>query len=174
MVLRTPHALDSACSELRDLRASAFYPGFGAYPPPMHFSMVDRVLERSDDAIVTLKHVSAAEEYLQDHFPTFPVLPGVMMLESMVQAGRELLDPGGGANPPIVLGRVRALKYGRFVKPGDSLRVSVQVSKRLEDGSVELKGEARVVSPEAAGGEDPAIACSGKLTMRAARVEMPA
>ena len=56
----------------------------------MHFCLVDRILERSDDRIVTIKLVSNAEEYLRDHFPGFPVLPGVMMLEAMVQAGRAL------------------------------------------------------------------------------------
>lgn len=144
----------------------------------MHFSLVDRVIERSDDEIVTIKHVSAAEEYLQDHFPTFPVLPGVMMLECMVQAARELLDPEGRAERPIVLGRARALKYGRFVKPGDTLRVRVSVQKRAEDGSVELKGEARVLVGGGAGiegvegeSDELPVACSGRLTMRQARLE---
>ena len=91
----------------------------------MHFSLVDAVLERGADRIVTIKHVSSAEEYLQDHFPGYPVLPGVMMLEAMVQAARELEDPEGRANPPLVLGSVRGLKYGRFVPPGSTLRVEV-------------------------------------------------
>src|SRR5438477_3072826 len=101
----------------------------------MHFDLVDRVLEISADRIVTIKHVSAAEEYLQDHFATFPVLPGVLMLEAMVQAGRKLVEtsvPGGAAGLPLVLGRVRALKYGRFVKPGASLRVEVTLEKEVE------------------------------------------
>ncbi|MFN9973837.1 MAG: hypothetical protein ACK58T_28485 [Phycisphaerae bacterium] len=46
----------------------------------MHFSLVDRVIEQSADRIVTLKHVSSAEEYLQYHFPSYPVLPGDMMI----------------------------------------------------------------------------------------------
>jgi len=58
----------------------------------MHFDLVDRVLELAPDRIVTLKQVSAAEEYLQDHFPSFPVLPGVMMLEALVQAARRLAE----------------------------------------------------------------------------------
>ncbi|MEQ8770894.1 MAG: hypothetical protein RIB60_10360 [Phycisphaerales bacterium] len=135
----------------------------------MHFCLVDRVLERTDDSIVTIKLVSGAEEYLQDHFPTFPVLPGVFMLEAMVQAARELLDPGGEADVPMVLGRVRALKYGTFIKPGDTLRASVSVVTRLDDGSVELKGEARRVAPDAEPGAEHPIACSGKLTMRPVR-----
>ncbi len=137
----------------------------------MHFCLVDRVLERTDDSIVTIKLVSGAEEYLQDHFPTFPVLPGVFMLEAMVQAARELLDPGGAGDVPLVLGRVRALKYGTFIKPGDTLRASVSVQKRLDDGTVELKGEARRVSPDADPASEHPIACSGKLTMRPVRVE---
>ena len=48
----------------------------------MHFTLIDRVLERTDDRLVAIKLVSAAEEYLQDHFPTFPVLPGVLMIEA--------------------------------------------------------------------------------------------
>src|ERR1044071_7456456 len=109
----------------------------------MHFDLVDRVIEQSAERIVTLKQVSMAEEYLQDHFATFPVLPGVMMLEAMVQAGRRL----AGGEGPLGLGKGRALKYGRFVKRGAALRVVVTLHKRLEGGEVEFKGEATVAEP---------------------------
>lgn len=133
----------------------------------MHFDLVDRVLERSESRIVTLKHVSSAEEYLQDHFPTFPVLPGVLMLEAMVQAGRRLCDtPGTPA--PLVLGQARALKYGRFVKPGDTLRVEVQRLKNTDDGTFDLRGEVTVLDPSAPKGGPgaPATACSGRFVLR--------
>src|SRR5262249_58553760 len=87
---------------------------------PMHFDLVDRVLEQSPDRIVTLKHVSAAEEYLQDHFPTFPVLPGVMMLEAMVQAGRRMLEKRAGK--PLGLRKGRALQDRRVRQPGGNPR----------------------------------------------------
>jgi 3-hydroxyacyl-[acyl-carrier-protein] dehydratase len=141
----------------------------------MHFDLVDRVLELSENRIVTLKQVSAAEEYLQDHFPTFPVLPGVMMIEAMVQAARRLaesrpeFDPSG---PPLVLGRARALKYGRFVKPGASLRCEVSLGKPPEAGTWEFKAEAVVLEPGIAG--EPPVAVSGRLTLRSARVNAPA
>ena len=63
----------------------------------MRFDLIDSVLEQSDEHIVALKQVSLAEEYLADHFPTFPVLPGVMMVELMVQAARRMLAPRGDA-----------------------------------------------------------------------------
>jgi 3-hydroxyacyl-[acyl-carrier-protein] dehydratase len=144
----------------------------------MHFNLVDRVLEQSADRIVTIKQVSAAEEYLGDHFPGFPVLPGVMMLEAMVQAGRRLAE-GSGQPPRLVLGQVRALKYGRFVRPGEVLRVEVTLAKTLDGGGVECKGEGRVVrvgpvgGAAAAGGEaaDEPVAVSGRFTLRPVRVE---
>lgn len=131
----------------------------------MHFSLVDRVVELSDDRAVTIKLVSSAEEYLQDHFPTFPVLPGVMMLEAMVQASRVLL--ARRTQDRLVLGGVRALKYARFVRPGDTLRVEVTIGKPLEGGEFDVRAEGRVLSPGQAG--EPPMAVSGRLTLRPVR-----
>jgi 3-hydroxyacyl-[acyl-carrier-protein] dehydratase len=135
----------------------------------MHFDLVDRVLELGPERIVTLKQVSAAEEYLQDHFATFPVLPGVMMLEAMVQAGRRLVESShadAAEGLPLVLGKVRALKYGRFVKPGAALRVEVTLGKR-ENGEFDLRGEGTVIEP---GGVEGGTAVSGRFSLRRVRV----
>ena len=75
--------------------------------------------------------VTSAEEYLADHFPGFPVLPGVLMLEAMVQAGRLLVQrqtPGAEAGP-LVLSQVRNVRYGQMVRPGQCLRVEVTLRK---------------------------------------------
>ncbi|MGE3107920.1 MAG: 3-hydroxyacyl-ACP dehydratase FabZ family protein [Phycisphaerales bacterium] len=153
----------------------------------MHFSLVDAVIERSAPdprnglatRLVTIKHVSNAEEYLLDHFPGFAVLPGVMMIESAVQAARLLLEPHAAMSRSaerLVLGGVRALKYGRFVRPGDSLRVDVMLSKALADGAYEVKVEGHAVRSWEAGcsagtAPDGPAAIAGRLVMRPIRME---
>lgn len=137
------------------------------YGRSMHYCLVDRVLERSHDRIVAIKQVSLAEEYLQDHFADFPVLPGVMMLECMVQAARQLCDT---SPQRLVLGGVRALKYGRFVRSGEALRVEVSRGKAGDNGSIEFKGEGRVVRPGAAFDDAAPVAVSGKFTLRPVRL----
>ena len=72
----------------------------------MRFRLVDHVIEQAPDRVRTIKHVSAAEEYLADHFPTFPVLPGVMMLEALVESARLLL--ASRSSHRLVLAEVRA------------------------------------------------------------------
>jgi 3-hydroxyacyl-[acyl-carrier-protein] dehydratase len=107
----------------------------------MRFDLIDQELERSSERIVALKNVTSAEEYLADHFPGFAVLPGVMMLETLVQAGRRLLaahdtDP----QRPLVLGQVRNLRYGNMVRPGQALKVEVTLRGKADDGSFDLQG----------------------------------
>lgn len=136
----------------------------------MHFNLIDAVVEQSADRIVTVKQVSRAEEYLQDHFPDFPVLPGVMMIESIVHAARRMLQPRCPGQR-LVLGGVRALKYGSFVKPGDTLRVEVSLNKDLGEGSYEVKAEGTTLRPWAT--DSPAgdrVAVSGRLVLRPVRL----
>jgi 3-hydroxyacyl-[acyl-carrier-protein] dehydratase len=132
----------------------------------MHFTLIDRVLQRSDDQLIAIKHVSNAEEYLQDHFPGFPVLPGVMMLEAMTQAARSLIDPENDAVSPWVLCQAKALKYGAFVRPGSTIRITIDRHKDNDDGSVDFKGDVRLMDPDADPDIELPVACSGRITLR--------
>lgn len=145
--------------------------------PSMHFSLIDQVLEVTATRIVAVKNVTMAEEYLGDHFPGFPVLPGVLMVETLVQAARLLLDEAFPDRERHVLGGVKALRYGNFVSPGESLRVEVVLEKQLPDGSLQFKGTGRVVRPAGAGAADASAdadtAISGRFTMRPVRTHLP-
>jgi len=133
----------------------------------MHFDLIDAIIEQTDSRIITLKHVTMGEEYLQDHFPAFPVLPGVMMLEAMVHAARKCIEhePGG----PFVLGKVRALKYGAFMPPGSTLRVEVNLAGKA-DGNYDFKGEAKKVGSSPGDGTPDLTAVSGRFSLRPVRV----
>jgi len=131
----------------------------------MHFALIDTVLEQSPDRVRAVKQVTLAEEYLQDHFPTFHVLPGVFMLEALVQAARKLLDAQG--KPRMVLGGVKAMRYGSFVRPGEALEVDVQLEKALPDGTFTFKGTGTV---RRQGGGEPETAVSGRFTLRPLRI----
>ena len=103
----------------------------------MKFNLIDNVLELTDMRIVAVKQVSLAEEYLADHFPTFPVLPGVMMLEALTQAAAWLLHRRTNfAKSMAVLKEARNVKYGQFVAPGDALRVEVELAKPTDTGAI--------------------------------------
>ncbi len=135
----------------------------------MKFTLLDSILEQSADRIVAVKQVSLAEEYLADHFPSFPVLPGVLMIETMAQAARALLISRNEKNRNMVLGEVKALKFGNMVRPGESLEVEVTFNKQLDDGSVQFKGVGTVRRKNAANAPADETAVSGKFTMRPVR-----
>lgn len=100
--------------------------------------------------------VTSAEEYLADHFPGFAVLPGVLMLEAMAQAGRLLV--GGGDDPtviPLVIREVKNVRYGNMVRPGQSLQVEVTLKGRDETG-YDLSGKGTV---------DGQVAVQGRFTL---------
>ena len=91
----------------------------------MKFVLIDRIVElESGRRIVALKAVSLAEEYLADHFPRFPVLPGVMMIEAMVQAAAWLVRERLDFAPSLVLLKAaRNVTYKSFVAPGQVLTI---------------------------------------------------
>jgi 3-hydroxyacyl-[acyl-carrier-protein] dehydratase len=100
----------------------------------MRFTLLDRVLEiEPGKSITAIKTVSLAEEYLGDHFPRFPVLPGVFMLEALTQAAAWTIRLGEDfAHSMVVLRTARNVKYGDFVEPGRVLTVNVQVTAQDE------------------------------------------
>jgi len=135
----------------------------------MTFDFLDDILEQTADRIVAIKRVDPAEEYLADHFPTFPVMPGVLMVETMVQAARRMLASRGDSR--LVLGQVKALKFGNFVRPNETLEVEVTLHKDLGDGVYACRGTGVVRRPNAEhnAGE---TAVSGRFTMRPIRTEL--
>src|SRR5688572_103211 len=100
------------------------------------FNLIDKIESLADEKIVAVKYVSLAEEYLADHFPTFPVLPGVLMVEALTQAATWLMHHRTGfAKSMAVLKEVRNVKYGQFVAPGNALRVTVEWNKATDTGA---------------------------------------
>lgn len=124
----------------------------------MKFELIDIVIELEEDRIVAAKNVTSAEEYLADHFPTFPVLPGVMMLETLVQAGRILLKKSKDTGDmPMIMAQARNIRYGNMVKPGQTLQVEV-TCKGEKDGLWQMVGIGKV---------DGNVAVQGKFALKA-------
>src|SRR3954464_3717525 len=95
----------------------------------MRFVLIDRILDlQPGKSLVAVKNLSLAEEYLADHFPGFPVMPGVLMLEALTQAGAWLIrDMEDFAHSVIVLKQAKTIKYGSFVEPGRQLELRVDL-----------------------------------------------
>ncbi len=100
----------------------------------MRFVLIDRILEvKAGESLVGLKNLSLAEEYLADHFPGFPVMPGVLMLEALTQAGAWLIrETEDFAHSVILLKQAKTIKYGSFVEPGRQLQIRVEMVSRGE------------------------------------------
>jgi 3-hydroxyacyl-[acyl-carrier-protein] dehydratase len=111
----------------------------------MRFSLIDRILELEPGRrIVAVKALSSAEEYLQDHFPKFPVMPGVMMLEALHQASAWLIRKSDEfAHSIVLLKEAKNVKYSDFVEPGQLLIVTAEVMKD-EGPLVTLKAQGEV------------------------------
>jgi 3-hydroxyacyl-[acyl-carrier-protein] dehydratase len=107
----------------------------------MKFALIDRIVELiPGERIVAVKAVSLAEEYLDDHFPTFPVLPGVLILEAMAEAGAWLAREAADFTSSVILLRsAKNVTYKGFVKPGGLLRVEV-ACRRLARGESDFTG----------------------------------
>src|SRR3954452_14390193 len=108
----------------------------------MRFVLIDRITElEPGKSLTAIKNLSLAEEYLADHFPGFPVMPGVLMLEALTQSGawlvREMED---FAHSVVVLKSAKTIKYGSFVEPGRQLQLRVTLVSH-DEHEASFKGE---------------------------------
>ena len=107
----------------------------------MRFILIDKVVSlESGKKIKAVKGVSLAEEYLADHFPTFPVLPGVLLLEGLIESASWLVrESENFAHSMILLEEARNVKYKSFVAPGSRIEYTVE-AKTVEENVSSFTG----------------------------------
>src|SRR5579871_954166 len=95
----------------------------------MRFNLIDRIMEvEPGKRIRAVKNLTLGEEYLADHFPTFPIMPGVLMLQSLVEAGAWLLRITDNFKySTVVLREARSVKYGQLMEPGRKLELTLDL-----------------------------------------------
>ncbi|MBJ7497615.1 MAG: beta-hydroxyacyl-ACP dehydratase [Gemmataceae bacterium] len=117
----------------------------------MRFNLIDKIVEvQAGVSLKALKNLTLGEEYLADHFPTFPVMPGVLMLQTLVEAGAWLLRISEDfAHSVIVLREAKNIKYGNFMEPGKQMLITVELIEKTADlavfkGKGEMEGQSTV------------------------------
>ena len=110
----------------------------------MKFILIDKVVSLQENSeIRAVKSVTLAEEYLADHFPIFPVLPGVLLLEGLVESASWLVRKTQNfANSMVLLESARNVKYKSFAAPGARIEYCVK-AKSIEDNLSSFTGVGR-------------------------------
>ena len=150
--LTEPQATDPATKQTLDIvEIMAILPH--RYP----FLLIDRVVEiERKQRIVAIKNVTANEPHFVGHFPHYPIMPGVLMVEAIAQAGGALLlteIPDRDSKLMVFTG-IEQAKFRRPVTPGDQLRIEVTVIN-WRTSAVKMRGVATV---------DGKVACEATVT----------
>ena len=129
----------------------------GFLPHRYPFLLIDRIVEfEPTRRLVAIKNVTINEPFFQGHFPGHPIMPGVLVVEAMAQAGGVLLltEFSDRAEKLLLFTGIERARFRRPVRPGDQLRIEVEVlSFRTRAGRIE--GKAYV---------DGKLACEATLT----------
>jgi len=106
-----------------------------AIPHREPFLLVDEIVEWEEKRIVCTKTFSGKEDFFAGHYPDFPLVPGVLLCEAAMQAGaillsRHLADTSGKV--PVAT-RMNDVRFKRMVRPGEMIRMEVELTERLAD-----------------------------------------
>jgi beta-hydroxyacyl-ACP dehydratase FabZ len=117
----------------------------GILPHRYPFLLVDRILECDEQRVVGIKNVTTNEPFFSGHFPDFPVMPGVLIVEAMAQVAgvmvlRSIPDRAGKL---VLLASIENARFRRPVLPGDQLRIEMKVVRK-KASVAKLSGEATV------------------------------
>ena len=136
-----------------------------AIPHRYPFLLVDRVVELvKNDSCIGIKNVTFNEPQFNGHFPGHPVMPGVLVVEALAQAGGLLTqlsrDPAELGNDTFYLVKVDNAKFSRMVVPGDKLELDVELRRRIRN-MAQYVGVARVDGEQVACAEILCAAARG-------------
>ena len=117
-------------------------------PQRYPFLMIDKIIRATDKEIITLKNVSNNEPYFQGHFPGNPIMPGVLILEAMIQTGNLLPAEVSTTSHKDYVGYVTTIdkvKFRKPVVPGDHLYLKVSILNKIGNtwrftGKADLNG----------------------------------
>ncbi len=108
---------------------------YRAIPHREPFLLVDEILEWSEARIVCAKTFSGREDFFLGHYPGHPIVPGVLLCEAAMQAGAILLSrhlAAAEGRMPVAT-RMNDVRFKRMVRPGEMIRMEVQLTDRLAD-----------------------------------------
>jgi len=128
----------------------------------MKFRQIDQITELvPGQRITATRTLRADEDYLRDHFPLFPVMPGVLMLEALYQAACLLIRATDDFQCAVLhLEEAKNVKFSDFMEPGNTLVISVEI----------IKNEGDRVSLKASGTKGDSTAVSARLVVRKSRL----
>ncbi len=107
--------------------------------------LVDRILEMSDDRVVGLKNVTANEPFFQGHFPGYPIMPGVLVVEALAQCGGVLAlrDMPDRDKKVVLFSAIDGCRFRIPVTPGDQLRLELNILRK-RGAVIKMQGRAYV------------------------------
>lgn len=125
----------------------------GILPHRSPFLYVDRIISADEQTITGEKHYGEDEYFFKGHFPGYPVVPGVILVESMAQCGGAGLGVAGKIEDSLFfLAGIEKAKFRRQVRPGETVRFEIE-NKRVSGLMIRQKGKALVGEEVAAEAE---------------------
>lgn len=95
----------------------------------MRFVLIDRIVSLEPDVRVeAVRRIAEDEDYFQDHFPGFPVVPGVLLTEMMGQAAAKALDVQRQTRGKAMLAKIESASFRQWVRPGDEVTLSARIT----------------------------------------------
>ena len=111
----------------------------------MRYLLVDRILEWTPNEKITgVKNVTMSEDFLEFHFPRFPVMPGVMQLEALTQLASWLEAVSSDFEDWLLLENVRKSKFYGFALPGDQVQLEIEARPSDAEGTRAFRGVGKV------------------------------
>jgi 3-hydroxyacyl-[acyl-carrier-protein] dehydratase len=107
------------------------------------FLYIEDIVDRTENSITTSRKITGEEDFFKGHFPGNPIMPGVLLCEACFQTGALLMSyimDGGLGNKTAVVSRIQSAKFKNMVKPGDELKIKVELTEQIENAAY-MKGK---------------------------------